>query len=151
MTPEERRERLVTAMMGEGLVLSIDYNHALMAFERLSSCLDQHQPLTAKLLREGDPEGFTADLLRYGFRSHDFKPENIDCGRDCCAGCVVDICQRCGQAADADDWTEFCHINYPEPTAEQPTGTRMDWRDNYWADQRYEAEALRQQTEGVER
>lgn len=56
-----------------------------------------------------------ADAIRYGFKSHDYEPARVDCGPDCCGSrCMTDVCIRCGQAADSDDWTEFCIIDYPE-------------------------------------
>jgi hypothetical protein len=79
MTPEERREAHLHAIAQDET-----------PYLGLLAYLDEHQPFTAKLLREGDPEGLVADVIRYG----------------------LDAESHAGRQGWLYDVTEF--INYPE-------------------------------------
>jgi hypothetical protein len=67
-TPEERRQEQIDALDATNTHPTLPPRCiAEECLDNLLAYLDEHQPLTAKLLREGDPEGPVADAIRYGF------------------------------------------------------------------------------------
>lgn len=71
MTDDERIDAQLDAMRAwedhhDRTLYGCHEDCALEAHDALMNWLDEHQPLTAKLMREGDPEGAVADILLFG-------------------------------------------------------------------------------------
>lgn len=107
MTPEEltaaQIDALATAFAEDHEYSdSMAYELALTALSAITTFSDQHQPLTAKFLREGDPEGVLGDALKYGLSKHTHQGHLCLTPTDRGGPCLIA--------------TNAFEINYPEPT-----------------------------------